>query len=443
MPRPKGCTRCKTNITMRNDIELPELSLADYSYDLPDDRIATHPLPERDASRLLVADISAGTITHDTFRNLADLLPEQSLLVVNRTRVIAARVHMRKPTGGIVEMLLTSPVAPMTDPAHALASSKPSTWQCLLRGRNIGPGVVLRHDGVSLAATVLARNGTEAHVALHWNDDLSLAEILDRAGTLPLPPYLHREAEEDDYERYQTVYATESGSVAAPTAGLHFTDRVLADCSARGIDRAEVTLHVGLGTFQPVTAVDARDHTMHVERISIDRATLTQLVAHASSAMPIITAVGTTSLRTLESLCAFGSRLVLQRMRGTPWPSTVYVEQWEAFDPEATAVGRLEALTAVMEWMDEQSVDVLWGDTAIMLAPGATLRAADALITNFHQPGNTLMLLIAAWCGPLWKTVYREALDQGYRFLSYGDSSLLRRTAPDAISDSVPGRRSR
>lgn len=434
MPRPKGCTRFKTNITMRHDIELPTLSLADYSYDLPSDRIAAHPLPERDASKLLVADVSTGAISHSTFRNLAELLPRGSLLAVNRTRVIAARLHMRKPTGGIVEMLLTSPLAPTTDPAVALASCENSTWQCLLRGRNIGPGLVLTHDGLSLTATVLERSGTEANVALHWDGTMSLAEILNRAGTLPLPPYLHREAEEQDYDRYQTVYATDSGSVAAPTAGLHFTDRVLADCSARGINRAEVTLHVGLGTFQPVTAVDARDHTMHVERICIDRPTMTRLVAHAASAVPTITAVGTTSLRTLESLCAFGSRLVIQRHHGISWPNTVFVEQWEAFDPVSTTIGRLEAFTAVLEWMDNQSLDILWGDTAIMLAPGASLRAADALITNFHQPGNTLMLLIAAWCGPLWKTIYKEALANDYRFLSYGDSSLLRRTVAPSPS---------
>lgn len=402
---------------------IPRIDIQRYSYDLPAERIAAFPLEERDASKLLRFSRQEGAITHHHFRDLAGLLPANSMLVMNSTKVIAARLVALKPTGGRVEVLLADPIAPSTDPAVVLQSHEGSTWNCMIGGRNIATGMVLTHDAADLTLTVLEREGTGAVVQLQWNGQQSLAEVLDHIGTLPLPPYLHREVEAVDAERYQTVYAREQGSVAAPTAGLHFTHRVLDDLSVQGITSTLLTLHVGLGTFQPVTATDARDHTMHAERFGISRESVHQLFEHASSAQPSVTVVGTTSLRTMESLHALGAQLAKGAIID---PDNLVIDQWAAFDESLRSVDRSTAYGAVLQWMDDNQRTSLWGQTSIMIAPGCRIAAADALITNFHQPGNTLMLLVAAFMGEEnWRRVYETALENEYRFLSYGDSSLL------------------
>ena len=395
--------------------------LNNYVYELPADRIAIHPLEERDASKLFVWR-SPGETEHRCFSEVADILPEGSLLVVNHTRVICARIAMQKPTGGIVEVLLTDPELPSRDPAVVLASAASSQWRCLIGGKNVHEGMVLTEPASGLHATVVRRQGAEASVQLEWNGEVLLGDLLDEIGRLPLPPYLHREAEASDLERYQTVYAAESGSVAAPTAGLHFTDRVFAACDARGIERTTVTLHVGMGTFRPVEVHDVRNHVMHQERYGVSRTTLEALLRNATSARPWITAVGTTSIRTLESLFAVGARIV----RDGSYDQSMNVGQWEAFDPTLRSVSRADALHALLGCMDHLDVNSLWGETQLMIAPGAHLRCTDALITNFHQPGNTLLLLVAGVVGEdHWRSIYTEALANDYRFLSYGDSSLL------------------
>ncbi len=402
---------------------IPSIDIQRYSYDLPAERIASFPLDERDASKLLRFWRPEGGITHHHFRDLAGLLPADSLMVMNSTKVIAARLVASKPTGGRVEVLLADPVAPSTDPAVVLRSSEGSTWNCMIGGRNVQKGMVLAHDAAGLTLTVLEREGTGAVVQLQWNGQQSLAEVLDHIGTLPLPPYLNREVESVDAERYQTVYAREQGSVAAPTAGLHFTHRVLDELAANGIASALLTLHVGLGTFQPVTATDARDHAMHAERFGISRESVHHLFMHASSAQPWVTVVGTTSLRTMESLHALGAQLAQGAIID---PDDLVVDQWAAFDESLRNVDRSTAYGAVLRWMDDNQRTSLWGQTRIMIAPGCHIAAADALITNFHQPGNTLMLLVAAFMGEEhWRRVYEAALNNDYRFLSYGDSSLL------------------
>ncbi len=378
-------------------------------------------MQDRDASRLLVYDRRSAAIDHRIFRDLPLLLPASSLLVVNRSRVVAARLRVRKPTGGAGEVLLTAPVAPSVDPAVTLASTSEATWECLIGGRNVLPGMILNTEDPALTVTVDDRSGQEGVVTLRWTDERSLSSVLDAVGHVPLPPYIKREDDAEEQHRYQTVFAREEGSVAAPTAGLHFTDRVLAALEAKGIERAEVTLHVGLGTFQPVEAEDASEHEMHAERIEVDRSELAGIVEHCGHADAFVTVVGTTSLRTIESLYWFGCALI-----GGASAETIDVDQWSAFD--GSPLPREKALRAVLEWMDGKGLARAWGETRLMIAPGAHLGVVDALITNFHQPGNTLLLLVAAVAGdPQWRTIYDAALAEGYRMLSYGDSSLIRR----------------
>lgn len=398
----------------------------DYTYHLPQERIALHPLPERDASKLLVADAHLRTIEHHHFRDVAELLPKHSTLVVNTTRVIAARLIMRKPTGGEVEVLLSKPLVPSTDPAVALQATTSSIWECIIGGRNVHAGMELQHGGVALRAVVLEKNGQEANVRLEWSSAEPLATVIREAGTIPLPPYIHRAVASDDAERYQTVYAAEEGSIAAPTAGLHMTDAVLSELARNDISRVEVVLHVGLGTFTPMHG-DVREHDMHSERFGITRASLRSLIDACASPNAWITAVGTTSLRTLESLAIMGA--MLDEQPHVFDDADVLIPQWGAFDVSLDRVDRHQAFTNVAAWMDERDRSMLWGETKVILAPGATIKTADALITNFHQPGTTLILLVAAFVGgEFWRNIYDAALENNYRFLSYGDSSLLFRS---------------
>ncbi len=401
----------------------PTIRLADHTYVLPPERIAAHPLPQRDESKLLVYRANTQSIEHRMFRDLPALLPERSLLVVNRTRVIAARIHLVKPTGGVVELLLTDPLHPLRDPAVVLASHEPSVWRGLIGGRNVQPGMVLTEPHCDLRVTVIERQGTEAAVELQWDRDISLSHVLSEVGHLPLPPYLHREANEDDATRYQTVYAVEEGSVAAPTAGLHFTEDVLTALEQRGIERVDCTLHVGLGTFRPVEAEKIEDHVMHAERFGITRVALERMHQHLLQDQSWVTVVGTTSLRTMESVYAFGSKILRDGIDANP---TADVDQWDAFDVSLNGFSRSDVIASVLSWLDYHGVDEVWGETQLMIAPGCRIAMADALVTNFHQPGNTLLLLVAGFCGgDHWRDVYEAALKNDYRFLSYGDSSLL------------------
>ncbi|MBU3699531.1 MAG: S-adenosylmethionine:tRNA ribosyltransferase-isomerase [Candidatus Kapabacteria bacterium] len=401
-------------------VSLPTSTM--LTYDLPSDRIAMHPLEERDASKLLVWRSSDVPIEHTKFRGIAPLLDDDSLLIVNQTRVIAARLYARKPTGGMVEVLITDPVAPSTDPAVVLAMNEASQWRCLIGGRNVHPGMELVGSDGSLMIRVLDRTSTEGIVELAWEGGSSLSEIIDRCGAVPLPPYIQREVERADEERYQTIYARDQGSVAAPTAGLHFTERVMQDIAGRGIDVARVTLHVGLGTFRPVEAGDLRDHVMHSERI-IATDHEVQRMAEAANRGVTFTCVGTTSIRTMESLYLWGSRLLRDGDQGAV---PVSIDQWDAFDPSLHVASRGESFARVSLWMQQHAMTSLHGSTQLMIAPGCMIRSTDRLITNFHQPGNTLLALIAGFVGTdNWRVIYDAALANDYRFLSYGDSSLL------------------
>lgn len=390
-----------------------EILIKDYSYELPQERIALYPLPERDQSKLLV--YRAGAIEHSKFTKLSSFLPAKSTLFFNNTRVIPARLHFQKETGATIELFLLSPVWPGTLVQQAMESKQSNRWVCTIGNLKRWPdGTQLTKSihQVSISATLIDREA--GIVEFHWTPaELSFAEIISQTGLTPLPPYLKRQAEESDRLRYQTVYSNHEGAVAAPTAGLHFTDRILEELKSKEHKIEFLTLHVSAGTFQPVKVENAFEHPMHCEQVIVTSQNIMELV----SANPTI-AVGTTSLRTLESLYWYGVKLIND-------PSLAF--EITQFDPYQlpSRISKLKALEAIQKKMEIENLESITGETSIMIMPGYDFKVADALITNFHQPGSTLMLLVAAFVGSDWKDIYNEALKNDYRFLSYGDSSLL------------------
>ncbi|UOQ52825.1 S-adenosylmethionine:tRNA ribosyltransferase-isomerase [Hymenobacter cellulosivorans] len=400
------------------------LSIFDYTYELPAARIAPEPLPNRDQSQLLV--YRQGAIQDRRFTDLPTELPAESLLIFNNTKVVRARLFCQKPTGGVVELFCLEPVAPHRSVELAMQQTGSCVWKCL-----VGNGKRWKTGPVQISFTVLDTPAVLTAERLEAADGYSLiqfswqpaeapfAEILRAAGHLPLPPYLNREDTDVDAVRYQTVYAAHEGAVAAPTAGLHFSDAVFADLKARGIATAELTLHVGAGTFQPVKAAQMDGHAMHAEPIAVNAALLRQLLSHAPQ--PII-AVGTTSLRTLESLYWLGTRLVREPSYATE--SAFHVTQWQPYE-EGPEVSLAAALQALLDSLEQSGSDSIQATTQLLIAPGYRFRVIQGLVTNFHQPESTLLLLVSALIGPDWRRVYDHALAHNYRFLSYGDSSLL------------------
>ncbi|MBR0269619.1 MAG: S-adenosylmethionine:tRNA ribosyltransferase-isomerase [Prevotella sp.] len=411
-----------------------DIRISDYNYTLPDERIAKYPVAERDHSKLLV--YQHGTISEDHFYNLPNYLPAGALLVYNNTRVIRARMLFRKPTGAHIEIFLLEPYSP-ADYEQTFQSQERCSWLCLVGNQKKWKEGqlqrVLQIDGreIVLTATHLGPYGTSQLIEFRWECSDSTAadgksvgcpfsDIIDAAGELPIPPYLNRQTEEADNTTYQTVYSRIKGSVAAPTAGLHFTSAVLSDIDARGLEREEVTLHVGAGTFRPVKSENVADHEMHSEHISVTRATLLRLIAHDGKAI----AVGTTSVRTLESLYYVGCKLLRQP---NLTEEQLYVTQWEPYDEsaEADAPTAKEALQAIVDWLDAHQLTTLHTATQIIIVPGYRYHIVEMLITNFHQPQSTLLLLVSAFLHGDWRRVYDYALAHDFRFLSYGDSSLL------------------
>lgn len=399
-----------------------QLSIHDFTYQLPPERIAPEPLPNRDQSKLLL--YQQGSIADRQFQELPALLPAGSLLVFNDTKVVRARLFARRPTGGMVELFCLEPVAPYQAIEPAMQQTGSCVWKCLVgNGRRWKEGpVTLEFEALGQPALLTAER-VEQHdgyalIRFSWEPAvLPFAEVLHGAGHLPLPPYLNRADTDVDAVRYQTVYAAHEGAVAAPTAGLHFSEAVLAELTERQISAARVTLHVGAGTFQPVKAEHMAAHAMHGEPISVTAATLRQLLAHLPQ--PIIP-VGTTSLRTLESLYWLGARLVQHPDAEPIW----HVSQWQPYE-EQREIPVEDALTALLRQLETTGSDTLHATTQLLIAPGYRFRLVRGLITNFHQPESTLLLLVAALLGPGWQQVYQHALENNYRFLSYGDSSLL------------------
>ena len=383
-----------------------------FLYTLPEERIAQYPLVQRDQSKLLV--YNQGTIQHEKFYDLVSFLPENASLFFNETKVIPARLQFQKETGAQIEIFLLHPVKPSALLIEAMQASGSCSWKCAIGNLKRWPENVslIKHtQSFSLKASLKDReNGI---VEFNWTDSNSFAEILRLTGETPLPPYVKRKAEQTDKETYQTIYSNYEGAVAAPTAGLHFTPAVFESLTKKNIKRHFLTLHVSAGTFQPIKVQDAFEHTMHMEQIVISRETIENLLGSK-----YVIAVGTTSLRTLESLYWYGVKLIRD-------PSAAFhISQQDPYDLQQQ-ISKSAALKEVLRFMDFNKKNSITGETSIYIVPGYTFKICQALITNFHQPGSTLMLLIAALIGEDWKRVYEEALLNEYRFLSYGDSSLL------------------
>ena len=398
-----------------------QIRIEEFNYPLPDERIAKFPLTKRDESKLLV--YRNGKIDEAVFKQLSDYLPQGSMLVYNNTRVIQARMLFQKETGAQIEVFCLEPVIPH-DYALVFQQTESCSWLCLVgnlkKWKEGALHKTIRMDDkeVVLSAERIKTTGDSHLVRFSWNNpQVTFAELLDAAGILPIPPYLHRETRESDLQTYQTVYSKIKGSVAAPTAGLHFTSEVLAGLDAKGFTREEVTLHVGAGTFKPVKSEVIGDHEMHTEFISVRRSAIENIRTNLGR----IIAVGTTSVRTLESLYYMG-RTLLNNPDATP--EELVVTQWTPYH-DTEEVTAHEALTALLDYLGRNQTDTLLSATQIMIAPGYEFKIVKGIITNFHQPKSTLLLLISAFVNGNWKSIYNYALDNDFRFLSYGDSSLL------------------
>ena len=392
----------------------------EYDYSLPDNRIAKFPLSQRDASKLLVYKNSK--ITESTFANIAEFLPEKSLLVYNNTRVIQARLIFQKSTGTRIEVFCLEPLLPV-DYVQSLGATSECTWKCMIGNLKKWKNEVLSKSihfvGKSCELKVELKQtlGNTHTVHFSWNNpDIHFADILENAGELPIPPYLHRKTEESDLITYQTVYSKIKGSVAAPTAGLHFTPEVFESLKSKNIETEELTLHVGAGTFQPVKTRDIAEHHMHTEIISVHR----NSIANIQKNLGNIIAVGTTSVRTLESLYYLGSSINLPKED----LMTFHVEQWAPY-VKHSEISAYDSLQNILDYLDANKLTTLHAQTQILIKPGYKFRVVDGMITNFHQPKSTLLLLVSAFVNGNWKGIYNYALENNFRFLSYGDSSLL------------------
>lgn len=396
------------------------ISITDYTYDLPDDRIALYPLPERDASKLLV--FKDGNIQQDIYKNIHAYLPAGSLLIFNDTKVIKARVRFQKSSGGVIEIFCLEPYEDINEYSSIMNKKGSVKWKCMIGGASKWKegGLELKIKNVELRIALKEKLPDAYVVEFNWlPPELSFAEILELAGDIPLPPYIKRKTETADTERYQTIYARDEGSVAAPTAGLHFTKDIFKRLEEKNIRSAFVTLHVGAGTFKPVKASTMHGHEMHAEWIDVGVEMIENLLLQPGKT---IVAVGTTSLRTLESLYWMGVKTVLQ-----PQIKELQLGQWEVYeDPLVNCnIPAKEALSSLLSWLKKNNAESLFTRSQILIAPSYSFKMVQAIITNFHQPQSTLLLLVAAATGDSWRKIYDYALQNDFRFLSYGDGSLL------------------
>lgn len=396
------------------------IKISEYDYELPQERIALHPLEQRDACKLLTLDTD-GNISDHVFTEVGALLPQDALLIYNNTRVINARISMRKTSGAAIEIFCLEPDTP-SDYALNFASKGSCRWLCLVgnskrwKDGDLVKEIEIRGRRVTLAARRIAKHDNASVIEFEWDSDDTFATVVESAGVIPIPPYLNRDTECSDTTDYQTIFSHIEGSVAAPTAGLHFTDRVLSDIDSRGIGRRELTLHVGAGTFQPVKDDNVADHQMHSEFISVPL----ELIQEVGETDRPVYAVGTTSVRTLESLYHAGCLMYQDRWQGE-------VPQWYPYAEDHPRLSKGEALRCVAEYVKVGGGKNFIASTRIIIAPGYTYRIVRGMITNFHQPKSTLLLLVSAMIGDEWRRVYEHALEHGYRFLSYGDACLFRK----------------
>lgn len=419
---------CRANIgtfaqiMKRNQMEdTKHIKISEYNYPLPDERIAKFPLAVRDQSKLLV--YRHGEVSEDTFTALPEYLEQGELMIFNNTKVIQARLHFRKETGALIEVFCLEPIQP-NDYVLSFQQTKKCSWLCMIGNLKkwkegaLSRMVDVKGKQVTLTATRGECRGTSHWVDFEWNDDsITFADLLEVVGELPIPPYLNRDTQESDKETYQTVYSKIKGSVAAPTAGLHFTERVLQALDAHGIDREELTLHVGAGTFKPVKSEEIEGHEMHTEYISVNKRTIEKLIAHGGHAI----AVGTTSVRTLESLYYIG---VAISHNPDANQEELHVQQWMPYE-EKNGIGTIQALQHILDYLNRHHMETLHTSTQIIIAPGYEYKIVKKMVTNFHQPQSTLLLLVSAFVKGDWRKIYDYALEHDFRFLSYGDSSLL------------------
>ncbi len=405
-----------------------ELKIIDFTYDLPQNKIAAYPLAERDQSKLLI--YKNGKIGVDTYKNIDDQLTSETLLIFNNTKVVEARILFTKETGSTIEIFCLEPDDRYKDVTNAMLQHSKVFWKCLVGGakkwksEKLSKPIEINQESIVLDASIVEKKNDYFIIEFNWsNQSISFAELLHHAGIIPLPPYLNRSIEEADKTTYQTIYAKHDGSVAAPTAGLHFTDTIFEKFASKNIHNSYVTLHVGAGTFKPVKASKMDEHEMHAEYIDVTIETIQDLMNYSPKT---IVAVGTTSLRTIESLYWMGVKLMHLKNQGEEKISieSISIQQWDAYELPQT-IDTAIALKALIVWMNENETYRIVTKTQIIIAPSYVLRVAKGLITNFHQPQSTLLLLVAAIVGNDWKKIYDFALNNEFRFLSYGDGSLL------------------
>ena len=397
------------------------IKISEFNYPLPDERIAKFPLSKRDQSKLLV--YRRGEVSEDRFTSLPNYLEAGEMMVFNNTKVIQARLHFRKETGALIEVFCLEPIAP-NDYVLSFQQTHQCAWLCMIgnlkkwKEGTLKRTIQVKGKDVTLCATRGECRGTSHWVDFSWDDDsLTFADVLEAVGELPIPPYLNRETQESDKRTYQTVYSKIKGSVAAPTAGLHFTEKVLKALDDKGIDREELTLHGGAGTFKPVKSEEIEGHEMHTEYISVNKRTIQKLIAHGGQTV----AVGTTSVRTLESLYYIG---ILLSQNPEANQEELHIKQWMPYE-NTLMLSAVESLQHILDYMDRHSLDALHTSTQIIIAPGYEYKIVKKIVTNFHQPQSTLLLLVSAFVKGDWRKIYDYALAHDFRFLSYGDSSLL------------------
>lgn len=398
-----------------------EINIDDYDYDLPEERIAQYPVRKRENSKLLL--YNKGIISQDIFSNIPGYLPDDALMVFNNTRVIRARILFRKESGAIIEVFCLEPQAP-AEYELSFGSKKPVVWKCItgnLKKWKTGCLIsefLFKGKHYKLSAEKVSSEGDTWRIRFSWNsEDISFGEVIESVGHIPLPPYVKREDEKEDNIRYQTVYSSIKGSVAAPTAGLHFTNQVLDDIKSKGIRSVEITLHVGAGTFQPVKTNDISEHEMHCEHFFVSK----EVIEHILASQGKIIAVGTTSVRTLETLFWMGVKTILNPSESD---NELITDQWEPYRQDVN-ISFQESLGALLSMMTKKKISFLHGVTKIIIIPGYRFRVINGMLTNFHQPKSTLLLLVSSWIGTDWKKIYNFALENRFRFLSFGDSSLL------------------
>ncbi|MFD2035328.1 S-adenosylmethionine:tRNA ribosyltransferase-isomerase [Belliella marina] len=399
-------------------ISAAELKLSDYEYTLPYEKIAKFPLENRDDSKLL--HYKDGNIEHLRFKNLAELIPSGSLMVFNNTKVIPARLLFQRASGAKIEIFLLKPIAPTTVINEVMINTDSVSWECMIgnlkkwKADEILSGEVLyQGNRIQLNASLIDRENRV--VKFTWKEAIPFVSIVEASGEVPLPPYLNRKPTDEDRPRYQTVYSKQEGAVAAPTAGLHFTDEILDRLRKNGVDEDFLTLHVGAGTFQPIKSENIAEHNMHSEQVVVSKSILEKIARQTDKIIP----VGTTSMRSLESLYWFGVQLTIGNPQEFLIPKLYPYQDFESLPSRQESFGR------ILDYMKDNGLEEITGSTEIFIMPGYTFRVCDGLVTNFHQPGSTLILLVAAFVGEKWKNIYQEALEREYRFLSYGDSSLL------------------